>query len=251
MNPADEPGMDLSIVLSRVTGSDNVGSICRAMKAMGVEKLLLAGCPEYEEEKVRMMAVHAYDIFEKARRFATLETALGEFSLVAGFSRRGGEKRKECAESLRDFVHNAKSRVPCTLALVFGNEKDGLSDAELNLCSIAVRIPTSESCPSLNVAQAAQIACWEFFASNAAENPSERKRAAAPATRLVVDSGVAQIAEALSKQGFFRKSDDSYARRFLRDLCERAGASVKEVDYLRRLFLKAGALASRHPSDRT
>ena len=243
--------MDLSIVLSRVTGSDNVGSICRAMKAMGVEKLLLAGCPEYEEEKVRMMAVHAYDIFEKARRFATLETALREFSLIAGFSRRLGEKRKECSEPLRDFVQSANSRDPCTLALVFGNEKDGLSDAELNLCSLAVRIPTSEVCPSLNVAQAVQIACWEFFALKAAETSAGQERSAIPATRLVIDSGVAKIAEALSKQGFFRKSDDSYARRFLRDLCERAGASVKEVDYLRRLFLKADALASRHPSDLT
>lgn len=251
MNPAGGQGMDLSIVLSRVTGSDNVGSICRAMKAMGVEKLLLAGCPEYEEEKVRMMAVHAYDIFEKARRFATLETALGEFSLVAGFSRRGGEKRKEGSEALRDFVQSANKRGPCALALVFGNEKDGLSDAELNLCSLAVRIPTSESCPSLNVAQAAQIACWEFFASNAAEKASARERSAVPATRLVVDSGVARIVEALSRQGFFRKSDDMYARHFLRDLCERAGASVKEVDYLQRLFFKACALASRHPSDPT
>jgi len=251
MNPAGGQGMDLSIVLSRVTGSDNVGSICRAMKAMGVEKLLLAGCPKYDEERVRMMAVHAYDIFEKARRFATLETALGEFSLVAGFSRRGGEKRKEGAEPLRDFVQSANSRHPSALALVFGNEKDGLSDAELNLCSLAVRIPTSESCPSLNVAQAVQIACWEFFASSAAEKSSARKPPAVPATRLVVDSDIALIVEALSKRGFFRKSDDSYARHFLRDLCERAGASAKEVDYLRRLFLKADALASRHPSDPT
>ncbi|HWR11914.1 MAG TPA: RNA methyltransferase [Rectinemataceae bacterium] len=250
MNPVDGNDMDISIVLCRVTGSGNVGSICRAMKSMGVGKLILADCPRYEDEEVRAMAVHAYDVFEKARRFETLEPALGEFSLTAGFSRRRGEKRKERSESIRDFVAGARQRGAAPLALVFGNEKDGLSDRELSLCGLAVHIPTSGSCPSLNVAQAVQIACYEFFAS-VGRVPSGHRAAADPATRKVVDSEVAAIAETLSELGFFRKSDDSYARRFLRDLCERAGASAAEVDYLKRLFLKTGALSSRPPSDRT
>ena len=62
-------GSNISVVLCRVRESGNVGSICRAMKTMGIEKLLLADCPAYEEEKVHMMAVHAYDLYENAVRY--------------------------------------------------------------------------------------------------------------------------------------------------------------------------------------
>ena len=221
---------EISVVLCRVRESGNVGSICRAMKTMGVERLILADCPEYEEAKVRMMAVHAYDVFEKARRYETLSAALGEFPLSAGFSRRKGERRKGASESLREFVGHMTHRSPAPLALVFGNESDGLTDGELGLCSLAVHIPTSDSFPSLNVAQAVQVACYEFFASTlnrtAADGTLEsapdsataaspaRSHTTAPAPRSAVESEISTIAGALAKAGFFRKSDDTHMKRF-------------------------------------
>lgn len=259
---------DIHIVLCRVRESGNVGSICRAMKTMGIAKLRLAECPEYEVDKVRMMAVHAFDLFEGSRRFATLQEALADISLSAGFTRRVGERRKESSIRLKDFVAGLRSRPPSPVALVFGNEKDGLTDMELGLCSLAVHIPSAESCPSLNVAQAVQVACYEFFRSadtgqsmeagkpveadkSAVSDKSQRGKAATPALRENVDSAVATIADTLAKAGFFKMSGDIYARRFLRDLCERAGASAAEVAYLEKLFIKAFALSSRSPPDRT
>lgn len=245
---------DITIVLCRVKESGNVGSICRAMKTMGVMKLRLAECPDYEEDKVRMMAVHAFDLFESAHRFMTLQEALADISLSAGFTRRVGERRKESSIRLRDFVASLRSRPPSPVALVFGNEKDGLTDMELGLCSLAVHIPSAESCPSLNVAQAVQVACYEFFCSAGANesadaDKSRRGKAASPALRENVDAAVATIADTLAKAGFFKMSGDIYARRFLRDLCERAGASATEVVYLEKLFLKAFALSLKSPPD--
>lgn len=247
---------DISIVLCRVRESGNVGSICRAMKTMGITQLRLAGCPDYEEDKVRMMAVHAFDIFEKAHRFSTLGEALADSSLSAGFTRRIGERRKESSIALKDFVASLHSRPPSPVALVFGNEKDGLTDMELGLCSLAVHIPSAKSCPSLNVAQAVQVACFEFFSSTGADtsadaDASRRGHAASPALRENVDSAVATIADTLARAGFFKMSGDIYARRFLRDLCERAGASDTEVAYLKKLFVKAFALNAKRPPDRT
>lgn len=236
---------NISVVLCRVRESGNVGSICRAMKTMGFQNLILADCPEYQEEKVRMMAVHAYDLFEKAKRISTLEEALGEFSLSAGFSRRRGERRKNASVSLRDFAENAAARSATPLAIVFGNESDGLSDKELALCSLSVHIPSSEACPSLNVAQAVQVACYEL-SSMAMRRPSGARKTSdgAFAPRLAIEAEISTIADALAKAGFFRKSDDTYMKRFLRDLCERAGASPSEIAYMRKLFLKLAALAS-------
>jgi TrmH family RNA methyltransferase len=254
MSLGKEDSMDISVVMCRVRESGNVGSACRAMKTMGIARLLLANCPEYEEEKVRMMAVHARDVYENARRFATLEDALAEFPLSAGFTRRMGEKRKESSAALRDFVGRVSMLAPAPLALVFGNEKDGLSDSELDLCSLAVHIPSSEACPSLNIAQAVQVACYEFFITASLATPILRasdKPRALTAPRLLIDENVSEIAGALLGLGFFRKSDDSHLRRFLREFCERASASPAEVDYLKRIFLKTAALALKHPSDRT
>lgn len=248
MNRNEGRNSDISIVLCRVKESGNVGSVCRAMKTMGIERLLLADCPEFDEEKSRMMAVHAWDVYKKAARFATLDAALTGFSLSAGFTRRRGEKRKEHSLPLRDFAASVGRRPAAPLALVFGNERDGLSDSELDRCTLAVHIPSSKSCPSLNIAQAVQVACYEFFNAASAMAPA-CPATGGPASREAVDTGVQTIAVALSEVGFFRLSDDSRVRCFLRDLCERSGASKTEIDYLRRLFLKTIALARKNPSD--
>jgi len=236
---------ELTVVLCRVRESGNVGSICRAMKTMGVESLALADCPEYDEGTVRMMAVHAFDLYERARRFATLEEALAGQALTAGFSRRVGERRKGFSLPLRDFVADVGRRPAAPAALVFGNEKDGLTDAELGLCSMAVHIPTSDAFPSLNVAQAVQIACYEFFAARSGESAAPGRLPLMPASRAEIDAQVSEIVGALAAVGFFNKSDDSHVHRFLRDLCERGAASAGEVAYLRKLFVKAAALSSR------
>ncbi len=237
----DTHRFDISVVLCGVRESGNVGSVCRAMKAMGFHRLVLAGCPPYEDDKVRTLAVHAYDVYENALRCATLREALAASSLSAGFTRRKGEKRKAVSLPLGDFVRKEAGRNNGHLYLVFGNEKSGLSDEELSCCSLAVHIPTSEDFPSLNVAQAVQIACFEFFS---AESPPACAAGPAQAGREAIDGEVSRILEALLKAGFFRKSDDSHVRIFLRDLCERAALGKSEVDYLGMLFRKAAALAS-------
>ena len=101
---------------------------------------------------------------------------------------------------------------------------------------MAVHIPTSEACPSLNVAQAVQIVCYEFFASRLAGEESAHEATAA--ARSVVEAKVSDIVAALAASGFFQKSDSSYIRRFLRDLCERAGASPRKSTISAAFFLK-------------
>ncbi|HAP55020.1 hypothetical protein SDC9_16183 [bioreactor metagenome] len=280
---------DTAVVLCRVKESGNVGSICRAMKTMGFTKLVLSNCPDYDEALVRTMAVHASDIFENAQRYADLEDALSAYSLSAGFTRRSGARRKAASISARDFARGAAGLpVPDapfiqrnqSIAMVFGNERDGLSDHELSLCSLAVHIPSSDKFPSLNVAQAVQVACYEFFTSGieAGNIRAESKKPAAqsqvaPAameyflrqdqeaappkhqnkgqdkghalSRLGIELGVDEIIGAFAERGAFKQSDDSFLRGFLRDLCERAGVRRYELEYLRKVFFKAFALGSK------
>jgi tRNA/rRNA methyltransferase len=217
------------------------------MKTMGFGTLILADCPEFDAEKVRMMAVHAFDVYENAGKVVSLGQALSDSVLSAGFTRRKGERRKELSYPVREFARLCAARPPGPLSLVFGNEKDGLTDAELAECTYAVHIPTSEAFPSLNVAQAVQIACHEFFSLSEPGAPPRKAKAEGflPASRALIDEQVDFIAETLAKAGFFRKTDDSHARHFLREICEKAALSSVDVKYLGKLFAKAVALGDR------
>lgn len=264
MNELKADMLPYTIVLCRVKESGNVGSICRAMKTMGLQKLILADCPPYDEKIIATMAVHALDVYQHARRFSTLSEALQDSTLSAGFSRRVGARRKAQSLALRDFAQNVMMSGNDAVCLVFGNEKDGLSDTELAECNLAVHIPSSDSFPSLNVAQAVQVACYELRlasisattldaeASISASSPKSvpssgliRAGKESRATRAVVEAEIDAIIGLLAGIGAFRKSDSSYARHYLIDLCERASLSKSEVHYLRSLFLKSVALGRK------
>lgn len=141
-----------------------MGAVCRAMMTMGFTDLVLADCPEYEEVPVKTFALKAFSIYEAARRVPRLHQALEGSVLAAGFTRRVGRMRAREPMDVRDFAREALRRKG-KIALVFGNERNGLSREEIALCDIAVRIPTSDTFPSLNLAQAVQIVCWQIFCS--------------------------------------------------------------------------------------
>lgn len=239
-----------TVVLCRVKESGNLGSVCRAMKTMGFGRLILADCPAYDEALVAMMAVHAFDVYRSAERFDTLHDALLDSSMSAGFSRRNGAKRKSRSVPLREFAQSILSAENEQVYLVFGNERDGLSDAELSECSVSVHIPSAEAFPSLNIAQAVQIACYELRMAVAdGDQPAPRQEQPggmpALATRAFVEIETGKTIGLLRRLGFFQKSDSGYASRFLRDLCERASLSPSEVTYLRTMIEKTAALAGK------
>jgi len=240
------------IVLCRAEGPGNVGAVCRAMKTMGFHGLTLADCPEYPDGQVKTYALHAYDIYESARRCPDLETALRDCSLAAGFTRRGGRLRARRMLDVEDFARRELRRQGST-ALVFGNERDGLSKEELASCDLAVRIPTSDSFPSLNLAQAVQIACWELsrnLRGAGKESPDgERRGEGLPASRARLDEAAAGIADDLARIGFFKIGGRPDLERFFRSLLARAGADAGEIGYLGEIFRKAAALSGRANPD--
>jgi TrmH family RNA methyltransferase len=234
----EEPDLgDFSVVLCGAEEAGNVGSACRAMKTMGFGRLLLAGCPGYDEARVAMMAVHAFDVYERAERFPDLASALGGFSLAAGFTRRRGERRKAFSLSVADFASRAAARAG-PVALVFGNERTGLTGEELGLCSLAVHIPVSPDFPSLNLAQAVQVACYELRRSAL----GGRDGSAAPAAREESQAAVGRMAEHLRSIGFFKVTRDRDLSAFLRDLAERAALTPGELRYFESIFRKAAGM---------
>lgn len=253
MAHGDPPGSGMqryTIVLCRVEGPANVGACCRAMKSMGVTELRLAECPPLDESIVKTYALSAFGLFEEARKTPDLASALADLSLAVGFSRRTGRRRKS-AVSIEDLAGTLPSSPYERVALVFGNERDGLSDAELRACDMAAYIPSSPLFPSLNLSHAVQLACWELFR---AELRSDRRgnvdaRPAAPAGRLAYAAAAKDIADRLQEAGFYKIAGRDDAERFLRELAARAGMDAEELGRLTSMFRKLDAL-DRHRAGR-
>ncbi|MEZ4371694.1 MAG: RNA methyltransferase [Polyangiaceae bacterium] len=146
---------------------ENVGAAARAMKAMGFSRLVLVrpgrlGRPEHP--MAIKMAVKSLDVLESAPILESLEEALlgVDFSMAtsAKIGNRGAFTLRTGAVELIRLASRGLQ-----LAVIFGNEKSGLSDAESALCDATVRIPMAAPQPSINLAQACQLVSYELFAT--------------------------------------------------------------------------------------
>jgi tRNA/rRNA methyltransferase/tRNA (cytidine32/uridine32-2'-O)-methyltransferase len=218
------------------------------MKNMGLSRLRLAVSSPPDKEKLLARAIHAEDVWRETVFFDTLAGAVADCSVVIGTTRRRGRKRKNVTMEPRELAAWLKGRQSGTAALVFGNERTGLEDGELNFCNIASHIPVSESFPSLNLSHAVQIYAYELFLAfggTANENtPDPVKGEWCPLTRPEADELTAGITGTLAELGFYKNPGREEQTRFLRDLICRAGLTEKEGRYMRDIFAKAARLGS-------
>jgi len=168
-------------VLVRPHYPENVGAVARAMKVMGLTRLILVkpsrlALPDHE--LARKMAVKSTDVLEGALCVDSLADALeGCAWAFATSSRRGVSgilaPRRAALETA------AAAEEGASVAFVFGNEKTGLSREDLGLCARAIRIPMAADQPSVNLAQAAQILSYELFLAGLEQRSRDKARAAA------------------------------------------------------------------------
>ena len=230
---------DVEVVLCRPAEAGNVGAVCRAMKNMGLGRLSLVASAELDVGKLLARAVHAGDVWEKARTFDGLAPAVRDCSLVIGTTCRRGAKRKTSMKpaDLADFL--ARREETGNVALVFGNERTGLEEAELDLCNLASHIPVSADFPSLNLSHAVQVYAYELFlAAGGAENASV-KGEWVPLDRNAAGLLAGEICDILTFPGFSGRQGREGRERFLCDLVCRAGLTEREGRYLAELFGKA------------
>jgi len=154
---------NLRIVLVRPRGAANVGAVARAMKNMGVLELALVHPAPMRTFWSQAMAVHANDLLQSMTCFDTLGRAVADCGLVVGTTCRGGLYRA-AAEPVRAAAPRlAATAATNRVALVFGPEDHGLSNKDLQYCHQLITIPASPAYPSLNLAQAVMICCYELF----------------------------------------------------------------------------------------
>ena len=154
---------NIRIVLVQTFHPGNIGSALRAMKTMGLSELVLVSPQRFPSEDVVTMAAGASDRVDTIKVVSSLEEAVAGCSLVMGTSaRRRGEKWPllSASEGGGKLVDEA---ISSQVALVFGREKTGLTNDELQLCNFHVMISANPDYPVLNMAQAVQILCYEIW----------------------------------------------------------------------------------------
>ncbi len=149
--------MEFSIVLVAPARGGNIGAAARAMKTMGFTDLRLTGDAPLDSPEALAFAHGSRDILEGARRYTTLPKALADVDLAVATTGRRRGKRSDyyTPDELRTML--ADGGRGNRIAIVFGCEESGLSNAELDLCQIVSAVPMRRPYPSLNLAQAVMV----------------------------------------------------------------------------------------------
>jgi tRNA/rRNA methyltransferase len=229
------------IVLCNPDESRNIGSVCRAMLNMGVHRLRIVGNPDnYNIEQVKTLSIHAFSVWENAEFYPTLQEAVADCITAAGTTRRRGKKRKSWLVLPEEFVDKISDCNEGNIAIVFGNERTGLTDEELELCTIGVTIPSSEEFGSLNLSHAVQLLCYTLY-----RGTTKHSSGYTPISIKRLDKTVLTISNSLEKIGFFKIAGKSDMEQFWKGVLSRAVLSESEASYIEKTFTKAAGLSSK------
>ncbi|WP_369789976.1 tRNA (cytosine(32)/uridine(32)-2'-O)-methyltransferase TrmJ [Rouxiella sp. WC2420] len=228
---------NIRIVLVETSHTGNMGSTARAMKTMGLSNLYLVNPLVKPDSQAISMSAGASDVIGNATIVETLDQALEGCSLVIGTSARSRTlpwpmlEPRECGEL------SAKTSVNSPVALVFGRERVGLTNEELQKCNYHVCIPANPEYSSLNLAMAVQLIAYEVRVAWLSQLEAEKPQIEYEETPypLVEDLErfYVHLEQVLLKVGFIRKAHPGQVMSRLRRLFTRARPESQELAILR------------------
>lgn len=192
----------LRFVLCRPRNPQNLGAAARALRCAGISRWAIVDPHTLDFESARRVAVHAEDLLDRPRLCKTLAEALEGCALCVGTTARPRPERplltpREAATRLAQ----ARGEV----AVVFGDERGGLTAQEVDAVDLLSSIPSDPAQPSWNLAQAIAIYAYELrMASQEPREPSPRA-GADPAALAAVDRALAEATSAVGKPAARRR----------------------------------------------
>jgi tRNA (cytidine32/uridine32-2'-O)-methyltransferase len=154
---------NIRFILVNTSHPGNIGSVARIMKNMALEKLFLVNPEKFPHENATAMASGATDILENANLTSSSDEAIKNCTLVIGTSARMRKLPQSMVTPPQIAKMITQEPKDHEIAFLFGNEKFGLNNEDLQKCHYHVRIPTVETFNSLNLAAAAQIIAYELY----------------------------------------------------------------------------------------
>jgi TrmH family RNA methyltransferase len=224
---------DVRIVLSHTSHPGNIGAAARAMKTMGLESLWLVEPKAFPHADATARASGADDVLDRATVCARFGEALAGCTLVLGASARTRSlpcpllTPRDCARMLAEQADTGP------MAVVFGNEQSGLSNAELDRCHYLVQIPANPEYASLNLAAAVQVICYELRLHLLGADTATAAPDHVPVGADEMERYYAHLEETLQAIGFLDPANPRHLMRRLRRLYNRARPNGNEINILR------------------
>lgn len=249
-----EPLSRVSVVLVEPSHPGNVGATARAMRVMGLRALTLVAprIPDaLRDPQASAFASGATDVLEGARVVGALDEALADATLAVAVSADAREfgpppltPEALAPKILAELAAHPQHRV----ALVFGNERTGLSIDQVARCELLCSIPGDPDYRSLNLAQAVQVLAYVLrrVADGRTPAPTE-STAARRASHAAIEGLFAHLERALLAIGFLDPAHPKKLMPRLRRLFARTRLEVEEVDLLRGVCTMAEAAGRANP----
>ncbi len=202
---------------------------------------------EYEPYRVAGIAHQTQDVLARVQTFASLQEALADAIHIVGFTARGRTAKRNLQrprDAAADIVGLAQGG---TVALLFGREDRGLTNAALDRCHRVVTIPSDPGYASLNLGHAVIIMLYELALARGAEaRPFKQpRRTSEPAAAAELERLFADVAQALHAIEFFKTRNADGVMRTMREIAHRPPLDAREVKLLRAMAIEVTKYGER------
>ena len=225
---------NIRFVLCETAHPGNIGAAARALKTMGLSQLVLVAPARFPHPEADWLAVGATDVLRSARVCSSLDEALAGSAFSVACTARPREvavPMVTAREAAARLVEIARTQ---SVALVFGNEKYGLTAAEVGKCQLLATIPADPEYSSLNVAAAVQVLAYELrLAALGATARKYSGKAPQQATHEKIEHFYEHLERSLLEAGFLNPRNPKKLMARLRRLFGRTQLEQEEVNILR------------------
>ena len=221
---------NIHIILAKPQIPENIGAVARAMTNMGMAHLVLVNPKNCDLSRVLKMATgSSIDVVEQMEVYDDLGKALGPFQYIVGTTARLGTRRPAMAaprQLAQDLIPISQEN---RVAILFGPEDRGLSNAQLRHCHKIVTINTA-SFSSLNLAHAVMIVCYEIFMASREPDATSLPRLA---NSFELEGMYGHLREVLMKIGFLNPQNPEHWMTNIRRFLSRLPLRAREVKVIR------------------
>ena len=241
---------NIRIVLVEPSHPGNIGGVARAMKNMGILHLVLVSPKRFPSEKAQARASGAGDVLANAKVVSTMEEALEGCNYVCGTTTRDRSIDWPTMDP-RQFAERAVDQDGASeIAVVFGRESGGLTNAELDRCHVRVAIPANADYPSLNLVSAVQVICYELLYSflnlQSPETAAARPLDDQPVSAEDMERFYEHLEKVLVEIDFLNPAHPKKLMRRLKRLFNRASPVANEMNILRGILTAVQSTIQRY-----
>lgn len=254
--------MRIVFVLVGTSHSGNLGAVARAIKTMGYHELRLVDTCAPGTDEALARASGAQDVLTGAQRFGTLAEAITDCQAVYGASARArglSVPMLDCRDACEQAIEQLTSGALDTVAMVFGRERSGLTNDELDLCTRHLHIPSDPAFSSLNLGAAVQVVAYELAQARqrlqpmapSSDAPGPGKRQVArpsdpPADGQAMQHFFAHLERVMLATGFLDPDNPRQLMRRVRGYFERNRPTDNELAILRGVLSATEQPKRRH-----